>query len=176
MLEELSQRGAKMYIALIKYIAPVVALAAYTFAVHNHGAKSERERWENKAYQATIQSHEAAAKFTAGVLTAHKETEQDAQTKIDNLDRVIDNSPGLRDQLDALQKRHAADRARSAEYSKTAQNTIRVLAKLLSEADHLAGVYAENADRNRIAGQACERAYSDLAQISRSSQNYCKLR
>lgn len=141
----------------------MVLVAAYTFAVHNHGIKSERARWETKAYQATIQSHEAASKFTAGVLTAHKENEQDAQIKIDQLDSVIDNSPGLRDQLDALQKRHAADRARSAEYSKTAQNTIRVLAKLLSESEHLAGVYAENADRNRIAGKACERAYNDLA-------------
>lgn len=153
------------YLTVIKWLAPVVIIAAYTLAVHNHGVKSERERWETKAYQATIQSHDAAAKFTAGVLTAHKETEQDAQTKIDQLDRVIDNSPGLRDQLDTLQKRHAADRARSAEYSKTAQNTIRVLTILLGEADRLAGVYAENADRNRIAGQACERAYGDLKAI-----------
>lgn len=150
------------YVTVIKWLAPVALVATYTWAVHSHGVKSERERWETKAYQAAIQSHEAASKFTAGVLNSHKETEQDAQNKIDQLDRVIDNSPGLREQLDALQKRHADDRARSAEYSKTAQNTIRVLSKLLSESDHLAGVYAENADRNRIAGEACERAYSDL--------------
>ena len=154
-----------MYITVVKYLAPVVLIAGYTWAVHNHGVKSERARWETKAYQAAIQSHEAASKFTAGVLTAHKETEDDAQTKIDNLDSVVDNSISLREQLDTLQKRHSADRARSAEYSKTAQNTIRVLAKLLSEADRLAGVYAENADRNRIAGHACERAYNDLRSL-----------
>ena len=162
MLVELSQRGVKMYLTVVKYLAPVVLVAAAIWAVHDHGLKSERARWETKAYQATIQSYESASKFTSGVLTAHKETEQDAQTKIDQLDNVIYNSIGLRDQLDAMQKRHAADLARSAEYSKTAQNTIRVLAKLLSEADRLAGVYAENADRNRIAGQSCERAYNDL--------------
>ncbi len=162
MLVELSQRGVKMYLTVVKYLAPVVLAGAAIWAVHDHGVKSERARWETKAYQATIKSYESASKFTSGVLTAHKETEQDAQTKIDQLDNVIDNSIGLRDQLDAMQKRHAADLARSAEYSKTAQNTIRVLAKLLSEADRLAGVYAENADRNRIAGQSCERAYNDL--------------
>ena len=151
-----------MYITAIKYLAPVVLIAGYTWAVHNHGVNGERERWETKAYQATIKAHEAASKFTAGVLSDHKETEQDAQTKIDQLDNVVDNSIGLREQLDALQKRHSADRARSADYSKTAQNTIRVLARLLHESEHLAGVYAENADRNRIAGLACEKAYSDL--------------
>jgi hypothetical protein len=151
-----------MYITAIKYLAPVVLIAGYTWAVHNHGVNGERERWETKAYQATIKAHEAASKFTAGVLSDHKETEQDAQTKIDQLDNVVDNSIGLREQLDALQKRHSADRARSADYSKTAQNTIRVLARLLHESEHLAGVYAENADRNRIAGIACEKAYSDL--------------
>ena len=154
-----------MYLTAVKYLAPVVLAAGYTWVVHDHAIKTERARWETKAYQATIQSHEAASKFTAGVLTAHKETEDDAQNKIDQLDSVVDNSISLREQLDTLQKRHSADRARSAEYSKTAQNTIRVLAKLLSEADRLAGVYAENADRNRIAGHACERSYNDLKSL-----------
>lgn len=162
---ELSPREVRMYITALKYLAPVVLIAAGVWAVHDHGVKTERKRWETKAYQATIQSHEAASKFTAGVLTAHKETEEDAQTKIDQLDSVVDSSISLREQLDTLQKRHSDDRARSAEYSKTAKNTIRVLAKLLSEADRLAGVYAENADRNRIAGHACERAYKDLKSL-----------
>lgn len=151
-----------MYLNVIKYLAPVVLISAYTWAVHSHGVDAERKRWESKAYQATIRSYEAAAKFTAGVLTAHKETEEDAQNKIDQLDSVVDNSVGLREQLDALQKRHSAESARAADYSKTAQNTIRVLARLLNESEHLAGIYAENADRNRIAGNACEKAYTDL--------------
>jgi hypothetical protein len=151
-----------MYLTLIKYIAPVVIVVGGLYTVYLTGVHNERERWETKAYQATIQSNEAASKFTAGVLTAHKETDDDAQVKIDQLDRVIDNSIGLRDQLDALQKRHADDRARTAEHSKTAQNTIRVLSRLLNESDRLAGVYAENADRNRIAGDACVKAYKDL--------------
>ncbi len=150
------------YFTLIKLAAPVVLIAGYTWLVHSHAVNGERARWETKAYQATIQAQEAASKFTAGVLTAHKENEADAQNQIDQLDHVVNNSIGLREQLDALQKRHSADRARSAEYSKTAQNTIRVLSRLLNESEHLAGIYAENADRNRIAGRACEKAYSDL--------------
>lgn len=141
----------------------VVGLVAYAFKyTYDSGVDSERDRWEKKAYQAVIVAHEAASKFTAGVLTDHKETEQDAQTKIDNLDRVVDNSISLREQLDSLQKRHSADRARSSDYGKTAQNTIRVLARLLNQSEHMAGVYAENADRNRIAGLACEKSYADL--------------
>lgn len=150
------------YIALVKYLAPVIAVAGFSWFVFNAGVDSERKRWETKAYQATIQAQEAASKFTAGVLTDHKETEADAQNQIDQLDHVVNNSIGLREQLDALQKRHSADRARSAAYSKTAQNTIRVLSGLLNESDRLAAIYAENADRNRIAGLACEKAYSDL--------------
>lgn len=151
-----------MYLNVIRYLAPVVIVFGVVYLSYDYGVDTERDRWEAKAYQATIKAHESASKFTAGVLSDHKETEQDAQTKIDKLDSVVDNSVGLREQLDSLQKRHSADRARSAEYSKTAQNTIRVLARLLDESEHLAGVYAENADRNRIAGHACEKAYTDL--------------
>ena len=151
-----------LYITLFKFLAPVVLAAGCTWAVHNHGADTERKRWETKAYRAAIQAHEAASKFTAGVLTDHKETEQYAQTKIDQLNSVVDSSIGLREQIDALQKRHSADRSRSSEYSKTAQNTIRVLSRLLNESEHLAAVYAENADRNRIAGHACEASYADM--------------
>lgn len=151
-----------MYLNAIKYLAPVVLFAGYTWLVADYATDAERQRWESAALKNQVAAHESAAKFTAGLLNNHSETEKNAQTKIDQLDNVVDNSIGLREQLDALQKRHSADRARSASYSKTAQNTIGVLARLLDESERLAGVYAENADRNRIAGQACERAYSDL--------------
>lgn len=151
-----------MYLNVIKYLAPVVVVFGALYVTYDYGVDTERKRWKTRAYEATIKAHESASKFTAGVLSDHRETETDAQTKIDQLDNVVGNSIGLREQLDALQKRHSDDRARSASYSKTAQNTIRVLGRLLNESDHLAGVYAENADRNRIAGQACEKAYIDL--------------
>lgn len=150
------------YVTAIKYLAPVVLFSVYTWAAVSYGVKQEKTRWENEAYKAVISAHETAGKFTAGLFIENKETEEDAQTKIDNLDNFIDSSIGLREQLEDLQKRHSADRARSAEYSKTAQNTIRVLSRLLHESDTMAGVYAENADRNRIAGLACERSHGAL--------------
>ena len=151
-----------MYITAIKYLSPVVIISGILYAAYDYGVGNERKRWEAKAYDAVISAHEIAGKFTAELLSDNKETENDAQIKIDQLDNIVDNSIGLREQLDALQKRHSADRARSADYSKTAQNTIRVLGRLLKESDHLAGVYAENSDRNRIAGLACEKYAGDL--------------
>lgn len=161
----------KMYLTLIKIIAPVVLIAGYTWVVHSHGVDTERKRWETKAYQATIQSHEAASKFTAGVLSDHKETETDAQTKIDRLqDNVaVANTAAdiVRDELEAFVQRSADDSARFANDRKAAEARYRVLADMYKESDRLAGIYAKEADQSRIAGLACEKAYSDLARACR---------
>ena len=158
-----------MYLTVVKYLAPVVLIAGYTWAVHNHGVKSERARWETKAYQATIQSHEASSKFTAGVLTAHKETEDDAQNKIDQLQSSVAVAATaadiVRDELEAFIQRSADDSARFANDRKAAEARYRVLANMYRESDRLAGVYAKEADQNRIAGHACERSYSDLKSL-----------
>lgn len=158
-----------MYLTAIKYLAPVVLFAAYTWGAVSYGVKQEKTRWENEAFKAVISAHESAGKFTAGLLSDNKETEDDAIAKNDELDNTVRNAISLREQLDALQKRHSDDRARNAEYSKTAQNTIRVLSRLLKESDSLAGVYAENADRNRIAGLACEKYAGDLVKRLKSN-------
>lgn len=158
-----------MYLTALKYLAPVVLIAAGLWAVHDHGVKSERERWETKAYQATIQSHEAASKFTAGVLTAHKETEEDAQTKIDQLQSSVAVAATaadiVRDELETFIQRAANDSARFANDRKAAEARYRVLADMYRESDRLAGIYAKEADQNRIAVQACERAYNDLKSL-----------
>ena len=168
---ELSPREVNMYLTVIKYLAPVVLIAGYTWAVHNHGVNTERERWETKAYQATIKAHEAASKFTAGVLTAHKETEGDAQNKIDQLQSsaafAATAADIVRDELEAFIRRAANDSARFANDRKAAEARYRVLADMYRESDRLAGIYAKEADRNRIAGDACEKAYSDLARAYR---------
>lgn len=36
-----------------------------------------------------------------------------------------------------------------------------MFAELLSQTDDLAGIYAAEADRRRVAGQACEAAYAN---------------
>ena len=158
-----------MYLTAVKYLAPVVFIAAAAWVVHDHGVKTERARWETKSYQAAIKSHEAARKFTAGVLTAHKETEDDAQSKIDQLQSSVAVAATaadiVRDELEAFIQRAANDSARFANDRKAAEARYRVLANMYRESDRLAGIYAKEADQNRIAGQACERAYSDLKSL-----------
>ena len=43
-----------------------------------------------------------------------------------------------------------------------ADTAIRMFAELLGQADDLAGIYAAEADRRRVAGLACEAAYTDV--------------
>lgn len=155
-----------MYLTALKYLAPVVLIAAGLLAVHDHGVKSERARWEARAYQATIQAHETAAKFTSGVLVAHQETEKNAQTKIDqHNDSVViaDNtSDRLRDEIDTYIKRSEDNRATFAEYRAATEKRLRVLANMHNLSDRLAGIYAEQADASRIAGDACVASYESL--------------
>jgi len=155
-----------IYITALKYLAPVVLIAGILWAAHDHGVKSERARWEAKAYQATITAHETAAKFTSGVLVAHSETEQNAQTKIDqHNDSVViaDNSSDrLRDEIDTYIKRSENSSAAFAEYRKATEARLRVLAHMHDLSDQLAGIYAEQADASRIAGDACVAAYESL--------------
>lgn len=163
---ESSPREVNMYLTVLKYLAPVVIVFGVLYAAYDYGVDTERERWETKAYQATIQSHEAASKFTAGVLSDHKETETDAQTKIDQLQSnvVVANTAAdiVRDELEAFVQRAADDSARFANDRKAAEARYRVLANLYRESDRLAAIYAKEADQSRIAGLACEKAYSDL--------------
>ena len=71
-------------------------LVAYSYKyTFDSGVDSERSRWQTKAYQATIESHEAASKFTAGVLTSHREITNDAQVKIDSHDIDTSNADSL---------------------------------------------------------------------------------
>ena len=154
-----------MYITAIKYLSPVVLFAAYTWGAVSYGVNQEKIRWENEAYKAVISAHEIAGKFTAGLLSDNKETENDAQIKIEQLqnDLVAAGSAAdsLREQARLYAKR-AADSSRAAANCKATEAAIGVLADLYAESDRLAGVYAKQADRNRIAGLACEKYAGDL--------------
>src|SRR5690554_1038179 len=64
----------------------------------------------------------------------------------------------LQRQLSDLSGRVSTDPGTAAE-CQAARAAAGVLAELLGESDQLAGAFAENADRNRVAGEACEAAY-----------------
>ena len=154
-----------MYLSVLKYLAPVVLFAAYTWGAVSYGVNQEKIRWENEAFKAVISAHEIASKFTAGLLSDNKETENDAQIKIEQLqnDLVAAGSAAdsLREQARAYAKR-AADSSRAAANCKATESAIGVLADLYAESDRLAGVYAKQADESRIAGLACEASYADF--------------
>ena len=154
-----------MYIAAIKYLAPVVLFAAYTWGAVSYGVNQEKIRWENEAFKAVISAHEAASKFTAGLLSDNKETENDAQIKIEQLQNDLVAAgyaaDSLREQARAYAKR-AADSSRAAANCKATESALGVLADLYAESDRLAGVYAKQADESRIAGLACEASYADF--------------
>jgi hypothetical protein len=154
-----------MYISLIKYIAPVALVFGALYAAYDKGVDTERDRWETKAYQATIKAHEAASKFTAGVLTDHKETQDDAQIKIDQLQNELAAAAtaydSLHDSAKAYAKR-AADSSRAAANCKAAEKALGVLADLHAESDRLAGIYAKEADDNRLRLESCNGFYNSL--------------
>ncbi len=70
----------------------------------------------------------------------------------------------LRDQAAEFARRHRATASHSnaAQPGPTITDPIGLLAELLGEADGMAQVYAAEADRARVAGLACERAYGVL--------------
>lgn len=57
--------------------------------------------------------------------------------------------------------------ATAAAEREAADTAIRMFAELLSQSDDLAGIYAAEADRSRVAGLACEAAYEDVRKRGR---------
>ncbi|CAM4137107.1 DUF2514 family protein [Kerstersia similis] len=62
----------------------------------------------------------------------------------------------------AARYREAAERATAAAERQAASAAITMFAELLSQFDELAGIYAAQADRARVAGLACEAAYDEI--------------
>lgn len=67
----------------------------------------------------------------------------------------------------AARYREAAERATAAAEREAASTAVGMFAELLSQSDDLAGVYAAQADRARIAGLACEAAYDEIEGVGR---------
>lgn len=91
-----------------------------------------------------------------------EEYEQNAQAERQEWTRKLADSDAvarrMREKLDDVSGRIGADTGTAAE-CEAARATSGLLAQLLGEADELAGIFAESADRSRIAGSVCEAAY-----------------
>ncbi len=151
------------------HLLVIASLAAGVNLIYKAGVADERERWENKAYQATIETQKAAGKFTAGLISDHQVNQNDSNVKIEQLEADLisaDNAAiGLREQIKsyaAKQRQCAINSSRDSSNRKSAEEAIGVLSKLLSESDQRAGVYADYADRLEISRDSCEKSYVDL--------------
>ena len=98
-------------------------------------------------------------------MSDNKETENDAQIKIEQLQNDLvaadSTADSLREQARSYAKR-AADSSRAAANCKATEAAIGMFADMHAESDRLAGVYAKQAEANRIAGLACEKYAKDL--------------
>jgi len=134
----------------------------------------EAERARHAAYVARQQE------ASAGVITSILERERTLLDQIEevsahgervkqDLDRQLADSDAvarrLQRQLSDLSGRVSKDPGTAAECA-AARSAAGVLAELLGEADELAGAFAESADRNRVAGEACEAAYGAAREAS----------
>lgn len=150
-----------------------VSLCAALYGLYWQVQKSGKLKSEISQHKATVEAQRVSFKFTDGVMSSKKEIVENAQNQYDqhNVNSFsADNSADrMRDQIDTYIRQSADDRAGFAEYRKTAETKLRVLADMHRESDRLAGVYADQADKNRIAGEACERSYDSLVENIRKT-------
>ena|SRR5690606_5183465 len=127
----------------------------------------ESERARHAAYVARQQA--ASADVISRTLLRERdlhnqleEYEQNAQAEKQEWTRKLADSNAvarrMREKLDDISGRIGADPGTAAECA-SARAAAGVLAELLGESDKLAGAFAESADRNRVAGEACEAVY-----------------
>lgn len=127
----------------------------------------EAERARHAAYVASQQA--ASAEVITSILERERalldqieEVSAHGERVKQDLDRQLADSDAvarrLQRQLSDLSGRISTDPGTAAECA-AARATAGVLAELLGESDQLAGAFAESADRNRVAGEACEAVY-----------------
>src|SRR5690606_42021257 len=96
-----------------------------------------------------------------------REVEAQANEKHKALEADLANArrvaSGLRGELDKIRAESARRGAGTAGECEAARATSGMLAELLGELNEMAGVYAEAADRARLAGLACEQSYHAVA-------------
>jgi len=125
---------------------------------------------------ATMQRDHAAASEAAQVQARErenalrrqlKEVETQADEKRKKLESDLINArraaSGLQVELDKIRAESARIGAGTTGECETARATAGMLAELLGELNEMAGIYAEAADRARLAGLICEQSYHAVA-------------
>jgi hypothetical protein len=165
-----------------KPVSAFVLVAAVLWGIHHHGYISgqsdERQVWQLKwakrdaddlaalaAKQRAERNEEQRRQHEINQVTA------DAQNQLNKARLDAANAKSAADKLQltlaTIRKQFAASETRklptAAATGPSGDTTADMLAGMLSESDKAAGEYAAEADRARIAGLTCERAYDSLA-------------
>jgi hypothetical protein len=144
----------------------VAAVLGGLWGFIHHERQIGAERITAEVAKATAAQAQADGRETVRRVQAQAEIARDAQLQSDAAraraaaaDRA---RAALRVQLDTFTA-HARATDPAASSAGEAGDPIGVLAEVLGSADDFAGRVAAEADANRIAGLACERAYDSLA-------------
>jgi hypothetical protein len=150
-----------MYLTLIKIIAPVVLLGAYTWFIYDAG----RDSVETKTVETNLNHVESVRETEHKMQDNSNQVSKDAQIQLDRLKTDLaaagDTIDQLRDTAETYAKKLSAC-ARPANSSAPADASAVVLAKLLSGCTQREAELAEAFDKSRIAGLACERAHDEI--------------
>lgn len=167
-----------MIINYWKHVVIVLSVLLCFYLVYQRGYEHATEQWQVKWSQRDAQDAERLAQRQSEARIQEQQWQEKVgditnearqRIKAANSDVLAARATanGLHDKANKLAKR-LAERERAcdttfADRSKTTAGS-ELLADLFRRADETAGSMAEAADRARIAGQACERAYNSLTQ------------
>jgi len=133
-------------------------------SLHYRGQIATLER-DHAAASAAVQ---AQARERENALRRQlREVEAQANEKRKSLETDLANArraaSRLRGELDKIRAESARSGAGTTSECEAARATSGMLAELLGELNEMAGIYAEAADRARLAGLTCEQSYQAMA-------------
>lgn len=143
--------------------ASLLGLQMYGKAQYERGAAAERTAQALIAGQAEADYRRQEQAWREKFEDLENETQEKLAGVVADERRAADVR--VRDAATAAAARYraAAERATAAAERKAADAGIRMFAELLSQSDNLAGIYATQADRARVAGLGCEVRYDEIA-------------
>lgn len=169
MIAALGLIPARLWLALCLIGALSVALVYQSLALAE--AKTEHALYVARVEQAARVALDAARAQEQRRQRYINEVQDDAHDKIkaalDDAALAASAADSLQRQIDKLLAGRRACDTRVAQSSAAIGDLTRVLAELRRRADERAGELARTADASRIAGEACERAYDSLTNVSR---------
>ena len=148
-------------------ITGAAVLAALFLGLQMYGAAQHKKGYDKaqSEYMIAVAHAEGRARQIEHELTQQMEV-RDRET-LEQLEQVAiaerraaDERVRQSAQEYAARYRRDTALASAAAERQAADTAIRMFAELLSQTDDLAGIYAAEADRRRIAGLACETAYT----------------